>query len=105
MKIEKISEDNFTLQQQGEEYVLLMGEITRDTPRPFTIKISEVEDSSKVAIDPKCGCTSSERTIIDSNTLTTTITYKNCDTSFKKTVVIINNKKTTNLKIQGTCHN
>jgi len=105
MEITKISNDNFTLQKQGNDYVLLMGEIKRDTPRPFTIKISGVEDSSKVAISPKCGCTSIDRTVIDGNTLTATLAYKNCDKTFVKTVEIINNKKTILLKIQGTCRN
>ena len=105
MEITKISNDNFTLQKQGNDYLLLMGEIKKDTPRPFTIKISGVEDSSKVSVQSTCGCSTAEKTVIDGTTLTAKIAYNNCDTAFTKTIKINNNKKTTLLKIQGTCHN
>lgn len=103
MTVEKISSDNFTLQKQGNDYILLMGEITKATPRPFIIKISGVADSKNVSVQTTCGCSSAEKTIIDATTLTAKISYNNCDTTFKKTIVINNNGKTTNLKIQGTC--
>jgi hypothetical protein len=102
MEIEKISQDNFTLQQEGNIYVLYMGNITNKTPRPFTIKLT-VEDSSKVSIRSTCGCSTAEQTIVDSKTLTCKISYNNCDQVFSKTIVITNNGRNTNLKIKGAC--
>lgn len=104
MTIEKISNDNFTLQKEGNDYALYMGNITQHTPRPFIIKIT-VEDSSKVDVRVTCGCSTAEKTIIDTNTLTAKISYNNCDSGFSKTIVITNNGRNTNLKIKGACHN
>ena len=103
MIVTKISEDSFTLHKQNEEYTLYMGEITPQTPRPFTIQISEVEDSSKVDLEMTCGCTTFGREIVNKTTVNFTISYGNCDVIFKKTVVIVNKNKNTILKIQGTC--
>lgn len=105
MEITKISKDNFTLQKEGIEYILCMGSITQKTPRPFTIKISGVEDSSKVNVQVTCGCSTVEKTIVDKNTLTAKIAYNNCDMTFTKTIKIVNNGKNTNLKIKGACQN
>lgn len=104
MKIELIS-NNFTLQKEDNQYVVYLGVITPKTPRPFTIRISEVSDSSKVDVITTCGCTTSARKIIDKNNLEATLSYNNCDFKIAKTVEIINNGKKTILKIKGTCHN
>jgi hypothetical protein len=103
MEIKKTSEDNFTLQKEGNEYVLYMGSITPKTPRPFTIEISDVLDSSKVSVQSTCGCSTAEKTIKDNNTLTAKISYNSCDSIFNKTIVISNNGRNTNLKIKGAC--
>ena len=103
MTITKTSEDNFTLHKQNEDYVLYMGQITPQTKRPFTLQISEVEDSSKVSVDTTCGCTFATIKIVDKNTLEASLAYTTCDNAFAKTIVINNNNKNTLLKIQGTC--
>lgn len=103
MTITKLSEDNFTLHKQDGEYTLYMGEITPQTPRPFTIQISEVEDSSNIDLEMTCGCTTFGKEIINKTTVNFTISYANCEAVFKRTVVITNKNKHTLLKIQGTC--
>lgn len=103
MEIKKISEDNFTLQKEENEYVLYMGNITPQTPRPFTIEITDVLDSSKVSIHSTCGCSMVEKIIKDGTSLTANISYNNCDSTFSKTIVIKDNGRNTNLKIKGAC--
>lgn len=105
MTVEKISQDNFTFVKEDNYYVLYMGDITPQTTRPFTIRISGVSDSSKVETVSTCGCSSAEKRIIDATTLEATIAYKNCDLQFTKTIKIINNGVTTQLKIKGQCRN
>lgn len=104
MKIELIS-SNFTLQQEGNNYVVYLNKITPQTPRPFTIRISEVEDSSKVNVGSTCGCTTAEQKVIDKTTLEATLSYNNCDQVINKTVIIREKTNQIQLKIKGTCQN
>jgi len=103
MEITKTTE-KYNFYKEGADYVLDLGTIKRAEERTTELLISGVEVSNKITLHPKCGCTSSNKNIIDQNSLSVKVNYKDCDPSFAKIVEVkYNNVKVGLIKIKGKC--
>lgn len=103
MEIKKLSEAYNFYEDKG-LYYLALGGIKLKSKHTARLEISGV-DSSKLIISPKCGCTTSNKTIIDATTVETDVVFSPTSTgSFSKTVEIKENKKIKLIKITGTVY-
>lgn len=103
MEIQKVTE-KYSFYKEGADYILDLGLIKRAENRTTELLISGVEDSNLLTIHPSCGCTASEKTVIDINNLSVKLNYKDCDPTFSKTVVIkYKNVKIGLIKLKGKC--
>lgn len=103
MEIKKISE-KYSFYKQGADYILDLGNIKRAEDRTTEILITGLENANLLTVHPSCGCTGSEKRIIDINSLSVKLNYRDCDPSFAKTVVIkYSNVKIGLIKITGKC--
>lgn len=102
MRLEKITEA-FTLYEAEGNYILDLGNFKKGAETKTKIRISEI-DSDNFTLVAKCGCTATNLQIVDKTTVEADIIYNNCETSFSKTVELIQNKrKLKELKIKGKC--
>lgn len=103
MEIKKISE-NYNFYKDGNIYFLALGGIKVGTKHVARLEISGVK-AKEVNIKPKCGCTTSNQTILDDSTIQTDVVFSASSSgSFSKTVEIREKTKTTLIKITGTIY-
>lgn len=102
MNIEKLTNNNFSLSRNGNNFILNLGEITKETDRKTKLRFTDV-NSKTFQINGTCGCLTKEVNIIDNNTLDVTIEYTRCDSTFSKVFTIHNNGRLTELTIKGKC--
>jgi len=103
MELKKLTENNFNLYKEGEDYILALGAITRKTERETKILVSDV-DANTFKVQATCGCTAATSLKQSDNEVIITVKYKDCDRSFSKTVTLIDKKQNKKLKIKGTCN-
>lgn len=105
MEITKTTE-KYNFYKEGNNYVLDLGIKKRVEDTTTTLLITDIEDSSLLEVKKTCGCTNTEKTIIDKNTQSVKISYTQCDPSFAKIMEIkYKNVKIGTIKIKGTCIN
>lgn len=103
MEIQKITED-FNFYKEGVDYILELGNITREKKREVALLITEIENSEKLSINSTCGCSTVGKIIVDKHTQSVKISYNECDSSFAKTLVMkYNNVRIGVIKIKGKC--
>jgi len=103
MEITKITNNSFNLYKEADYYVLALGAITRQTNRETELKITGIDTATK-EVKAKCGCTTTNQTIVDENTMTISVKYNECERQFSKVVEIKDKNQKVILKIQGTCN-
>lgn len=104
MEITKTTE-KYDFYQEGVDYILDLGDIKRNENRTTELFITGIEDSNLLTLAPRCGCTATDRVLIDKNSLSVKVNYKDCDPSFTKVVEIkYKNVKTGIIKIKGKCN-
>lgn len=100
MKVEKLTEQ-YTLTQDGNNYILNFGVIKQNVPVTAKLRFTEV-DSSKFSISKTCGCTNLENNAPNATTYESVVKY---DAAVKgninKTVIITNGNKKSELKLTG----
>ncbi len=103
MEVKKIS-DKFKFYQEGASYIVDFGAVKRFEDKSVTLEVTGVEESGLVGLTPTCGCTTSEKTLVDKNTVRFTLKYNECDNTFAKTNVLkYNGKRITTIIIKGQC--
>ena len=103
MEIKKISE-KYNFYKEQDNYVLDLGNIKRNENTTTELLISGIEDSNLLEVKATCGCTSTEKLVIDKNTQTVKITYTQCDPTISKVMEIrYKNTKIGIIKIKGLC--
>ena len=102
MKVSKTS-DKYLFYQDGENYILSLGEIKKGEDTTTDILFEDVEDIKLLTVKKTCGCTVLDRNEIDKHTLKVSIKYTNCEYPISKTVICQNNKETFKILIKGTC--
>lgn len=103
MKVTKITENKYLFYQEGSDYILNLGTITRGEDTTTELLFENIEDVKKLSVNSTCGCSTAERTEVDNNTLRVKIKYSNCDSIFSKILNCINNKQQFKIKIKGVC--
>ena len=100
MEITKITE-NYNFYKEGVNYVVDLGNINKGSKHTIKFKASDVK-AKTFSISTTCGCTSSNKTVIDDTTVEFELTYSNNSTgSITKANMIKNDNKTTILKIKA----
>ena len=102
MEVKKLTENNFNLYKEGEDYILALGAITRKTERETKILVSDV-DAKTFEIKASCGCTAATSLKQSDNEVIITVKYKDCDRSFSKTVTLIDKNQNKKLIIKRVC--
>lgn len=87
MKVQKITE-KYNLIQDGVTFTVDMGNVKNAEDKTVELVISGVEDSSKITLKATCGCTTTEQKTLNKESLSVKLTYKDCDLSFAKIVVV-----------------
>ena len=99
MKVEKLTEE-FTLTEEGNNYILDYGTIKRNVPVTTKFRFTET-DNKNFTVTRTCGCSIVENKKIDDTTYETAITYDAGNTTINKTIVITNGKERKELKLKG----
>lgn len=103
MEIEKTTE-KYDLIQEGASYVIDFGEVKRAEDKSVYILIKDVEEADRLTLSGTCGCTTTERTIVDKTSTSFKITYSDCDRDFKKAVIVkYDNIQLTTILLKGRC--
>jgi hypothetical protein len=105
MKISKITDNNYTFYQEGDDYNLLLGAIKKGEDTTTELLFEEVENINKLSVSSTCGCTSTDRKVIDDHTISVKIKYKDCDATFSKVLNCNDNGKAFKIRVKGTCKN
>jgi hypothetical protein len=103
LEIKKLTENNFLLYKESDYWVLELGKITPATDTKTELLISGI-NTNNFTTEAMCGCTATEKSVIDETTIKFTVEYKRCESSFSKIIVLREGgNKSTKLKIKGTC--
>lgn len=103
MEIKKTSE-KYNFYKEDKDYVLDLGRIKRGENTKTDLLITGLEDSSLFEIKAVCGCTSTDKEIVDKSTQKVSITYNQCDSSFAKVMIIkYKNLEIGKIKVKGLC--
>ena len=103
MKVIKTT-DKYTFYQDGNDYILALGEIKKGDDTTTGLLFEKVEDVKGATVRALCGCTIVEKNIISENSFSIQVKYTQCDPTYSK-VVIINEGKPNGFKIRikGSC--
>lgn len=100
MKLEKLTEEYSLAEQEG-KYFLNFGIAKHNKPVTVRIRFTDI-DSKNFILEPKCGCTVTEKENIDATTVEADIVYNAASIGkFDKTVIIKNGNKRKELKLTG----
>jgi Protein of unknown function (DUF1573) len=103
MVIKKIS-DKYNLFEDGASYIVDFGDVKKAEEKTATIEITGIEEASLVTLKATCGCTTTDKTVIDKETVRFKLNYNNCDLNFNKVIVVnYNKKKVTTIILKGRC--
>lgn len=103
MKVSKLG-DRYLFYQDGADYILGLGTIKRGEDTTTEILFEDVENPKSVTVVAKCGCTATNKEVLSNNSFSVKIKYKECETTFSKTVVINEGRADSfKIKIKGLC--
>ena len=103
MKVSKTTE-KYILHQEGNNYILNTGEIKNGDDTTTELLFEEVVNPDKTTVRATCGCTTTNKKVIDSSSFTLNVKYTRCENVIDKTIVINEGKADTlKIKIKGTC--
>lgn len=103
MEVNKISE-KYQFYKDGASYVLDFGEVKRAEDKSVYILIKDIEEANRLTLSGTCGCTTTEKTIVDKTSTSFKITYSDCDRGFKKAVIVkYDNIQLTTIILKGRC--
>lgn len=102
MEIKKLT-PKYNLFKEKDIYYLSFGAIKKGEDTTTKLQFTDV-DSKTFQIAPACQCTTSNKKIIDNNTVEADISI-NTSGVFSKVITLKNNGKTTLLKLTGTVIN
>ncbi len=105
MKITKLTENNYQFYQDGNDYVLALGAIKKGENTETELLFEGIDDIRKLSINSTCGCTSTDRKVIDEHTVSVKVKYKECDASFSKVLACNDNGNPFKIRVKGTCKN
>jgi len=103
MKISKITDNNYTFYQEGDDYALLLGAIKKGEDTTTELLFEDIENVNKLSVGSTCQCTVADKKVIDDHTVSIKVKYKDCDATFSKVLVGNNNGKQFKIRIKGTC--
>jgi hypothetical protein len=101
MEIKNLT-NKYTLTKQGEDYHLDLGVFVSGENTETLLSVSGI-DSNNFVVNATCGCTATNLSVVDDNTVNILVSYHQCEASFMKTVELIEARKITYLKIKGEC--
>lgn len=104
MKVTKTTENKYLFYQDGNNYILNLGEIKKGDDTTTELLFEDVDNPEKVTVRAVCGCTTTNKKIISSTSFSLNIKYTRCENPIDKTIVI-NEGKPNGLKIRikGSC--
>lgn len=103
MKVSKTTE-KYILHQEGNNYILNIGEIKNGDDTTTELLFEEVVNPDKTTVRAMCGCTTTNKKVIDSSSFTLNVKYTRCENVIDKTIVINEGKADTfKILIKGTC--
>lgn len=103
MEVNKTSE-KYQFYKDGASYILDFGEVKRAEDKSAIVEITEVDEASLVNLQSTCGCSTTDKTVVDKNTVRFNINYNDCATEFNKVLVLqYNGQQLTTILIKGRC--
>lgn len=103
MKVKKTTE-KYLFYQDGNDYILNLGEIKKGDDTTTELLFEEVEDVKSTSVVAKCGCTLVEKNILSANSFSIKVKYTHCELTFTKVVVVNEGKKDSfKVRIKGSC--
>jgi len=103
MEIVKTTE-KYKFYQEGVNYILELGDIKNGENTTTELLVTGIEDSNLLQVVAHCGCTTTDKQLIDKNTQSIKISYTQCDPSFAKILEIkYKGVKLGTIKLKGKC--
>lgn len=100
----KITVNKYNIFKEGKDFILDFGEVKNAEDKTVTLLIENIENSELLNINRTCGCTTTNKEIVDAHTQAVRINYNQCDPTISKALeVVYNNKKVGIIKIKGKC--
>ena len=104
MEIKKVTDKYSFSKSPDNTYVVNFGEVKKAEDKSVVVEVTGVKEAGLVSLKATCGCTTTDKMIIDPTTVRFKISYNNCDISFNKTVVVLYDKlQTTKILLTGQC--
>ena len=103
MKVSKTTE-KYLFYQDGSNYILNIGEIKNGEDTTTELLFEEVENVKGTTVTPKCGCTTTDKKVINNTSFSLEVKYTRCENVVDK-VIVINEGKASSFKIRikGSC--
>ena len=103
MKVKKTTE-KYLFYQDGNDYILNLGEIKKGEDTTTELLFEEVEDVKRTSVRALCGCTLVEKNILNENSFSIKVKYTHCETTYSKVVIVNEGKPNAfKIKIKGSC--
>ena len=95
----KTTDKGYSVTQDNNQYFLNLGQIKKGEEQKVILRFSDV-NAKTFLLESTCGCTTTDKKIISPKEVEYKVIY-NGNTSLPKTLVILNNNKQTELKLNG----
>jgi len=95
----KTTDKGYSITQDNNQYFLNLGQIKKGEKQEAIIRFSDV-NAKTFLLESTCGCTTTDKKIISPKEVEYKVSY-NGNTSLPKTLVIVNNNKHIELKLNG----
>lgn len=95
----KTTDKGYSLSTDGTKHFLNFGEIRKGEKQVATIRFKDVT-ANTFSLTPACNCTTTNKIVISPTEVEYTISFSG-NATLPKTVVITNNNKQTQLKLDG----
>lgn len=104
MDIKKLTPEDYLFYKEQDIYVLNLSKV-KSGDKKSTFKLTGVE-ALKIDVEGTCGCTATEKKVINEKEIDFTINYTSCNETFSKVVLIKENSKLiATIKVTGECQN
>lgn len=104
MEIKKVTDKYSFSKAEDNTYVVGFGEVKKAEDKSVVVEITGVKEAGLVSLKVTCGCTTTDKMIIDPSTVRFKVSYNSCDINFTKTVIVLyNNKQVTKILLKGQC--